>query len=104
MMAITLFFAAPIFLAVIFLSAIFYYRSKVVILQKRLQRMWVDVMLSNRSSAQTEDSIELFFDGKDNQFKPLRTAEEDTNSVIPLVDGVQIVGSTPTVSIKKGTL
>jgi hypothetical protein len=104
MMAITLFFAAPIFLAVIFLSAIFYYRSKVVILQKRLQRMWVDVMLSNRSSAQTEDSIELFFDGKDNQFKPLRTAEEDTNSVIPLVEGVQIVGSTPTVSIKKGTL
>jgi hypothetical protein len=100
-MAITLFFAAPIFLAVIFLSATFYYRSKVVILQKRLQRMWVDIMLSNRSSAQTEDSIELFFDEKDNQFKPLKTAEEDTNSVIPLVDSVQVVGSTPTASVKK---
>ena len=80
-MAVTLFFAAPIFFAVIFLSATFYYRSKVVILQKRLQRMWVDIMLSNGSSAQTEDSIELFFDRKDNLFKPLRTAEEDTNTV-----------------------
>jgi hypothetical protein len=58
-------------------------------------------MLSNRSSAQTEDSIELFFDGKDNQFKPLKTAEEDTNSVIPLVDSVQVMGSTPIASIKK---
>ncbi len=102
-MAVTLFFAVPIFLAVIFLSATFYYRSKVVILQKRLQRMWVDIMLSNRSPAQTEDSIELFFDGKDNQFKALRTAEEDSNSIIPLVDSVQVVGSTPTASIKKGT-
>ena len=43
--------------------------------------MWVDIMLSNGSSAQTEDSIDLFFDGKDNQFKPLRTAEEDINTV-----------------------
>jgi len=101
-MAITLFFAAPIFLAVIFLSATFYYRSKVVILQKRLQRMWVDIMLSNKSPAQTEDSIELFFDEKSNQFKPLSTAEEDTNSVIPLVDSVQVVGSTPTASTKQG--
>ena len=42
--------------------------------------MWVDIMLSNGSSAQTEDSIELLFDEKDNQFKPLRTAEEDTNT------------------------
>jgi hypothetical protein len=100
-MAVTLFFATPIFLAVIFLSAIFYYRSKVVILQKRLQRMWVDIMLSNRSPVQTEDTIELFFDEKDNQFRPLRTAEEDTNSVIPLLDSVQVVGSTPTASIKK---
>jgi len=80
-MAVILFFAAPIFLAVIFLSATLYYRSKVVIVQKRLQRMWVDIMLSNGSSAQTEDSIDLFFDGKDNQFKPLRTAEEDINTV-----------------------
>ena len=80
-MAITLFFAAPIFLAVIFLSATFYYRSKVNILQKRLQRMWVDIMLSNGSSAQREDGIDLFFDGQDNQFKPLRTAEEDSNTV-----------------------
>ena len=103
-MAVTLFFATLIFLAVIFLSATFYYRSKVVILQKRLQRMWVDIMLSNGSSAQTEDSIELFFDGKDNQFKPLRIAEEDTNSIIPAVDSVHILGSTPTASIKKGTL
>ena len=80
-MAVALFLAAPIILAVIFLSANFYYHSKVVILQKRLQRMWVDIMLNNRSPAQTEDSIELFFDGKDNQFKPLRTAEEDTNTL-----------------------
>jgi hypothetical protein len=101
-MAVTLVFTTPIFLAVIFLSATFYYRSKVVILQKRLQRMWVDIMLSNGSPAQTEDSIELFFDEKNNQFKPLRTAEEDTNSVIPLVDSVQVVGSTPTASTKQG--
>jgi uncharacterized membrane protein len=80
-MAVTLILAILIFLAVIFLSATFYYRSKVNILQKRLQRMWVDIMLSNGSSAQTEDSIDLSFDGKDNQFKPLRTAEEDTNTV-----------------------
>ena len=100
-MAITLFFAAPIFLAVIFLSVTFYYRSKVVILQKRLERMWVDIMLSNRSPVQTEDTIELFFDEKDNQFRPLRTAEEDTNSIIPAVDSVHILGSTPTASIKK---
>jgi hypothetical protein len=82
-MAVTLFFAAPIFLAVIFLSTTFYYRSKVVILQKRLQRMWVDIML------------------KDNQFKPLGIAEEDTNSIIPAVDSVHILGSTPIASIKK---
>jgi uncharacterized membrane protein len=80
-MAVTLILAVPIFLAVIFLSATFYYRSKVNILQKRLQRMWVDIMLSNGSSAQREDGIDLFFDGKDNQFKPLRTAEEDSNTV-----------------------
>ena len=80
-MTVTLFFAAPIFFAVIFLSATFYYRSKVVILQKRLERMWVENMLSNGSSAETDDSIELFFDQKDNQFKPLRTAEDDTNTV-----------------------
>ena len=102
-MAVTLFFAAPIFLAVIFLSATFYYRSKIVILQKRLQRMWVDIMLSNGSSAQTEDSIELFFDQKDNQFKPLRIAEEDANSIIPLVDSVHILGSTPIASTNKRT-
>ena len=75
-MAITLFLAVPIFLAVIFLSATFYYRSKVVILQKRLQRMWVDFMIDQRPPQKTEDSIELFFDGKDNQFKPLRTHEK----------------------------
>ena len=80
-MAVILFLAVPIFLAVIFLSATFYYRSKVNILQKRLQRMWVDIMLSNGSSAQREDGIDLFFDGKDNQFKPLRTAEEGSNAV-----------------------
>ena len=80
-MAVTLILAVPIFLAVIFLSVTFYYRSKVIILQKRLQRMWVENILSNKSPAQTEDSIELFFDQKDNQFKPLRTAEKDTNTV-----------------------
>jgi len=102
-MAVTLFFATPIFLAVIFLSTTFYYRSKIVLLQKRLQRMWVDIMLSNGSSAQTEDSIELFFDQKDNQFKPLRIAEEDANSIIPLVDSVHILGSTPIASTNKRT-
>jgi len=100
-MAVTLFFATPIFFAVIFLSASFYYRSKVMIIQKRLKRMMVEYTLSNQSPAQTEDSIELFFDGKDNQFKPLRIAEEDTNSIIPAVDSVHILGSTPTASIKK---
>jgi len=65
--------------------------------------MWVDIMLSNGSSAQTEDSIELFFDEKDNQFKPLRIAEEDTNSIIPLVDSVHILGSTPIASTNKRT-
>ena len=80
-MAVTLFFAAPIFLAVIFLSATFYYRSKVMILQKRLKRMWVENMLSNKLPVQRIDGIELFFDRKDNQFKPLKTAEEDTNTV-----------------------
>ena len=74
-MAVTLFFAVPIFFAVIFLSATFYYRSKVVILQKRLQRMMIEYTLSNQSPVQKEDVIDLLFDGKDNQFKPLRAAE-----------------------------
>ena len=100
-MAVTLFFATPIFFAVIFLSASFYYRSKVMIIQKRLKRMMVEYTLSNQSPAQTEDSIEPFFDGKDNQFKPLGIAEEDTNLIIPAVDSVHILGSTPTASIKK---
>jgi hypothetical protein len=43
--------------------------------------MWVENMLSNTSSVQRVDGIELFFDRKDNQFKPLKTAEEDTNTV-----------------------
>jgi hypothetical protein len=80
-MAVTLILAVPIFLAVIFLSVTSYYRSKVIILQKRLQRMWVANILSNKSPAQREDVIDLFFDGKDNQFEPLKTAEEDTNTV-----------------------
>ena len=80
-MAVALIFAVPVFLAVIFLLATFYYRSKVIILQKRLQRMWVENMLNNKSPAQGEDAIDLFFDGKDNQLKLLRTTEEDTNTV-----------------------
>ncbi|MDH3559123.1 MAG: hypothetical protein OES18_25055 [Deltaproteobacteria bacterium] len=80
-MAVTLILAVPIFLAVIFLSATFYYRRKVIILQERLQRMWVENMLSNKSPIQREDGIDLFFDGKDSQLKPLGTAEEDTNTV-----------------------
>ena len=80
-MTVTLILAVPIFLAVIFLSVTFYYRSKVIILQKRLQRMWVENILSNKSPAQREDGIDLIFDGKDNQFEPLSTAEEDTNTV-----------------------
>ena len=67
-MAVALIFAVPVFLAVIFLLATFYYRSKVIILQKRLQRMWVENMLNNKSPAQKEDGMDLFFDGKDNQF------------------------------------
>ena len=81
-MAVTLILAVPIFLAVIFLFATFYYRSKVIILQKRLQRMWVENMLNNKSPAQKEDGMDLFFDGKDNLFiKLLRTTEKDTNTV-----------------------
>ena len=78
------------------------YRRKIVRLRNRLQHMWVDFMIDQRPPQKTEDSIELFFDEKDRQFKPLRTAEEDTNSVIPLVDSVQVVGSTPTASTKQG--
>jgi hypothetical protein len=80
-MAVALIFAVPVFLAVIFLFATFYYRSKVIILQKRLQRMWVENMLNNKSPAQKEDGMDLFFDGKDNQLKLLRTTEKDTNTV-----------------------
>jgi len=80
-MAVILFLGAPIFLAVIFLSATFYYRSKVIRCQERLQRMWVESMLSNSSPVQRVEGINLFFDMKDNQFKPLRTAEEDTCKV-----------------------
>ena len=43
--------------------------------------MWVENMLSNKLPVQRVDGIELFFDEKDNQFKPLKTAEEDTNTV-----------------------
>jgi hypothetical protein len=80
-MAVALIFAVPVFLAVIFLLATFYYRSKVIILQKRLQRMWVENMLNNKSPAQKEDGMDLFFDWQDNQFKLLRTTEKDTNTV-----------------------
>ena len=80
-MAVALIFAVPVFLAVIFLLATFYYRSKVIILQKRLQRMWIENMLNNKSPAQREDGMDSFFDRKDNQLKLLRTTEEDTNTV-----------------------
>ena len=43
--------------------------------------MWVESMLSNSSPVQRVEGINLFFDMKDNQFKPLRTAEEDTCKV-----------------------
>jgi hypothetical protein len=78
------------------------YRRKIVRLRNRLQHMWVDFMIDQRPPQKTEDSIELFFDEKDNQFKPLRIAEENTNSIMPLVDSVQILGSTPTASTKQG--
>ena len=78
------------------------YRRKIVRLRNRLQHMWVDFMNDQQPRKKTEDSIELFFDEKDNQFKPLRVAGECTNSVIPLVDSVQVVGSTPTASTKQG--
>jgi hypothetical protein len=77
-MAVILFLGAPIFIAVIFLAATFYYRSKVIRCQERLQRMWVESMLSSKAPAQGVEGIDLFFDRKDNQFKPLRTAEEDS--------------------------
>jgi hypothetical protein len=72
------------------------YRRKIVRLRNRLQHMWVDFINDQQPSKRTEHSIELFFDEKDNQFKPLRADGECTNSVIPLVDSVQILGSTPT--------
>ena len=78
------------------------YRRKIVRLRNRLQHMWVDFMNDQQPRKKTEDSIELFFDEKDNQFKPLRVAGECTNSVIPLVDSVQILGSTPIASTKQG--
>jgi hypothetical protein len=78
------------------------YRRKIVRLRNRLQHMWVDFMNDQQPRKKTEDSIELFFDEKDNQFKPLRVAGECTNSVIPLVDSVQILGATPTASTKQG--
>jgi len=80
-MAVILFLGAPIFLVVIFLSATFYYRSKGIRCQERLQRMWVENMLSNNSPVQGVDGIDLFFDSKDNQLKPLKTAKEDTYKV-----------------------
>jgi hypothetical protein len=40
--------------------------------------MWVENMLSNKSPVKRIDGIDLLFDRKDNQFKPLRTAKEDT--------------------------
>jgi hypothetical protein len=43
--------------------------------------MWVENMLSNDSPVKRVDGIEPFFDRKDNQFKPLKTAEEDTYKV-----------------------
>ncbi len=51
------------------------YRRKIVRLRNRLQHMWVDFMNDQQPSKKTEDSIELFFDEKDNQFKPLRAVE-----------------------------
>ena len=78
------------------------YRHKMVRLRNRLQHMWVDFMNDQQSSKKTDEHIELFFDEKDGQFKPLRVAGEYTNSVIPSVDRVQILGSTPTVSTKRG--
>jgi hypothetical protein len=56
------------------------YRRKVVRLRNRLQHMWVDFISDQHPSNRTQESIELFFDRKDGQFKPLRTVEEDTYS------------------------
>jgi hypothetical protein len=54
------------------------YRRKVVRLRNRLQHMWVDFISVQQPSNKTQESIELFFDRQDRQFKPLRTVEEDT--------------------------
>ena len=54
------------------------YRRKIVQLRNRLQHMWVDFMIDQRSPKKTENNIELIFDGKDRQFKPFRNAGETT--------------------------
>jgi hypothetical protein len=52
------------------------YRRKIVRLRNRLQHMWVDFMIDQRPPQKTEDSIELFFDEKDRQFKSFQNAGE----------------------------
>jgi hypothetical protein len=57
-------------------ATVIIYRCKIVRLRNRLQHMWVDFISAQQPSKKTEESIELFFDQKDNQFKPLRTLEK----------------------------
>ena len=54
-------------------ATVIIYRCKIVLLRNRLRHMWVDFISDQQPSNKAEESIELFFDGKDNQFKPLRT-------------------------------
>jgi hypothetical protein len=52
------------------------YRCKIVRLRDRLQHMWIDFISDQQPSNKAVGSIELFFDDKDNQFKPLTTLKK----------------------------
>ena len=57
-------------------ATVIIYRCKIVRLRNQLQHMWVDFISDQQPSNKAEEKIELFFDGKDNQFKPLRTLDK----------------------------
>ena len=57
-------------------ATVIIYRCKIVRLRNRLQHMWVDFISDQQPSNKAEESIELFFDGKDKQFRPLRNLDK----------------------------
>ena len=57
-------------------ATVIIYRCKTVRLRNRLQHMWVDFISDQQPSNTAEEKIELFFDGKDNQFRPLRNLDK----------------------------